>query len=233
MLIFKVKLQVLVKVKIKPMKNNILFTCFLISKLFTSIVYAQQKVAYDLPRLLRSNKLSINPGQSVTILNDGNKHGISCNGIVWLKNVQFSTGTIDLDVRGKDVFQQSFLGIAFHGIDTLTYDAIYFRPFNFQSSDNLRQKHTIQYVSEPDQPWDKLRQEHPLTYENRVIPIPLATGWFHAHIVINNDEIITYVDYSTRPSLKVKKLNSRQNGLIGLWTFGLKGDFANLIINNY
>jgi len=31
-------------------------------------------------------------------------------------------------------------------------------------------------------------------------------------------------------SLKVNKLNDRKDGLIGLWNYGLEGDFANLSI---
>jgi hypothetical protein len=149
---------------------------------------------------------------------------------LWLKDVDFKTGTIDVDLRGRDVFQQSFLGIAFHGVDTTINDVIYFRPFNFQTPDTLRRKHSVQYMSAPDFPWDKLRKEHPLVYENAVNPFPLATAWFHARIVINTDDIVVYVDHSAQPSLVVKKLNNRKSGLIGLWSSGLPGDFANLVI---
>jgi len=42
------------------------------------------------------------------------------------------------------------VGIAFHGSDNKTLDAIYFRPFNFQSTDPVRKIHAVQYVSHPD-----------------------------------------------------------------------------------
>jgi hypothetical protein len=212
------------------MKNNIFFTLFLITAIFCREANAQQRGVYKLDDLLKQNKLMINPGQTVSPIADGSKAGVSCNGIVWLKNTGFKTGTIDVDLRGKDVFQQSFLGIAFHGIDTVTYDAIYFRPFNFRSTDTLRHKHAVQYISEPDNSWDKLRNEHPLMYENAVNPAPLATAWFHARIVVKGDVIIVYVDGAAQSSLTVKKLNNREDGLIGLWTSGLTGDFANLTI---
>ncbi len=38
-------------------------------------------------------------------------------------------------MRGKNVFQKSFIGIAFHGQDDKTYDAVYCRPFNFIAKD--------------------------------------------------------------------------------------------------
>jgi len=69
-----------------------------------------------------------------------------------------------------------------------------------------------------------------LVYENAVTPFPKATDWFHARIVVGKDSITVYVNNSTRASLKVKKLNSRTDGLLGLWNFGLDGDFANLVI---
>lgn len=212
------------------MKKNILFTLILPVFLFSSVAYAQQNGSYDLNSLLKQHKLLATPNQTITEITDGTKQGLSCRGIVWLKGVSFKTGTIDVDLRGKDVFQQSFLGIVFHGIDTAIYDVIYFRPFNFQSPDTLRRKHTVQYMSMPDYTWDRLRKEHPLVYENAVNPFPLATAWFHARIVVKANEIVVYVDHSTSPSLTVKKLNNRQDGLIGLWADGLPGDFANLVI---
>lgn len=215
------------------MNNKILLIALLSMTLGSNFCYSQQKkVTYDINSLLKGNKLiKAYPRQTVTEVTDGSKKGLTSDGILWLKNVDFKTGTVDIDLRGRDVFQQSFLGIAFHGIDTTTNDVIYFRPFNFQSDDTLRRKHTVQYISEPDFPWDKLRKEHPLVYENAVNPFPEATAWFHARIVINANNVVVYVDHSVKPSLTVKKLNNRRSGLIGLWSSGLPGDFANLVIS--
>ena len=214
------------------MNNKILLTLLISMTLGSSISYSQQqKTSYDINSLLKANKLvKAYPRQKVAEITDGSKQGINSDGVLWLKDLDFKTGTIDIDLRGQDVFQQSFLGIAFHGIDTTTNDVIYFRPFNFQATDTLRRKHAVQYMTSPDFPWDKLRKEHPLVYENEVNPAPLATAWFHARIVINADDIVVYVDHSNKPSLRVKKLNNRQNGLLGLWSSGLPGDFANLVI---
>jgi hypothetical protein len=73
----------------------------------------------------------------------------SGDGIAWWPETNFANGTIEFDVRGKDVFQKSFVGIAFHGVDEKTYDAVYFRPFNFRASDPARRNHAVQYVSMP------------------------------------------------------------------------------------
>ena len=75
-------------------------------------------------------------------------------------------------------------------------------------------------------------KEHPMVYENAVTPRPSPTAWFHARIEVGKNDIRVYVDHSNVPSLVVKKLNTRTNGLIGLWSdkLVLNGDFANLVI---
>ncbi len=204
------------------------FFCLLVS----SLCQAQKIEKYNLSKLFNDNKLVYAPNQHVNIIDDSKGTGVTATGIVLIKNVTFSTGSIDVDIRGRDVFQQSFLGIAFHAIDTITYDCIYFRPFNFRSTDTLRRKHMVQYISQPDYPWERLRKEHPLMYESGVTPSLQPADWFHAHIVVGQEEITVYVNHSTVPSLKVKKLNTRSDGLIGLWSYDLAGDFANLEIKS-
>ncbi len=184
--------------------------------------------SFNLQQLLKEGKLVSN--HVVTPLNDNGKSAVLSDGVVWLKNVNFSTGTIEIDLRGKDILQQSFIGIAFHGEDTVTYDAIYFRPFNFRSSDPVRKIHAVQYISEPDFPWDRLREEKNGMYEKGIDPPPSATEWFHARIVVDDSTINVYVNNATIPSLTVTKLNTRKDGLIGLWSEGVNGEFANMVI---
>lgn len=161
---------------------------------------------------------------------DGGYSGLTCSGRAWLDGADFSTGSIDIDLRGRDAFQNSFLGIAFHGQSDKEYESIYFRPFNFQSPDTLRSKHQVQYIYEPEYPWDRLRKEHPLVYEHSVTPALIPTAWFHAHIVVTQDSVIVFVNHSNIPSLKIKRLNTLKNGRISLWDTGYTGDFANLVI---
>jgi hypothetical protein len=190
---------------------------------------AQKVTNYNLADLLKNQQLLIDTSNHTQLLND-KINGISTKKIAWLKDVSFTEGTIDIDLRGKDVFLQSFLGIAFHAADSNHYEYIYFRPFNFQYPDTARRRWSLQYAVEPDYPWDKLRKEHPLVYENSITPPPKADEWFHARIVVKDKLITVFVNYSTTPSLEVKKLNSATNGMIGLWDDELSGDFANLRI---
>ena len=85
----------------------------------------------DLAERLAAGKLrAVN--RDVTAL-PGSRPGVHVTekagpGIVWIEGSDLAQGTIEVDVRGKDVLQQSFVGIAFHRGDDKTYDAVYVRP---------------------------------------------------------------------------------------------------------
>jgi len=209
-----------------------------LSLFLTTIIYflfipiaanCQQSQSFNLQQLLKEKKLELF-STTTSALDDADKHGVSTDGIAWLKGINFTKGTIEIDLRGKDVQQQSFLGIAFHGIDTTTHDVIYFRPFNFRSTDPVRKAHAVQYVSHPNFPWERLRKDSTGQYEKGIDPPPAAADWFHAKIVVSETDIKVYVNHATTPSLTVNKLNNRKDGLIGLWDVDLPGDFANLVI---
>lgn len=150
-------------------------------------------------------------------------------GIAWLENFQFSNGVIEFDARGKDEFQKSFIGVAFHIATSDTFDAVYFRPFNFKTADKVRVNHAVQYISHPDYTWNKLRAEKPEQYEKPVSPVPDPNGWFHVRIVIAHPKVSVFVAGSKTPSLVVDQLSSRGGGMVGLFMGSPSGgDFANL-----
>jgi hypothetical protein len=151
------------------------------------------------------------------------------NGIAWIEGSNFAQGTIELDVRGRDVFQQSFLGIAFHRRDDQTYDAVYLRPFNFRANDPVRHMHAVQYIAVPNYDWPRLRQDFPERFENPVDPSVDPTAWVRLRVVIEGRTIQAYVGEVKSPTLEVRKLGAHDRGMIGLWTGnGSDGDFANL-----
>lgn len=150
-------------------------------------------------------------------------------GFARMNGLNFANGTIELDIRGKDVRGRSFVGVAFHGVSDDTYDCIYFRPFNFLDSE--RKDHSVQYISHPEHTWYSLREHHPEEYENPVTPVPDPGNWFHARIEINHPLVKVYVDSSVIPSLEIKQLSSQKSGWIGFWTGnGSDGYFRNLTI---
>lgn len=192
-------------------------------------------VKYDINTLLENNKIEVF-NRKVTPFSENDKKGISFSknendGIAWLKHVIFSNGSIELDIRGKDEYQQSFVGLAFHGLDNNTYDIIYFRPFNFQAADSVRRIHAVQYVSLPDYTWQVLREQFNGKYEKAVSPAPNANDWFHVKINIKFPLVKVFVNGNHEPCLIVEKLNTRSSGKMGLWVGNNSdGDFANLEI---
>jgi hypothetical protein len=182
-------------------------------------------------------------GHGLTLFNrgasrlvDGARKGVRLSegpgdGVAFLPGIEFANGTIEFDVRGKDVAQQSFVGVAFHGVDGMAYDAIYFRPFNFRATDPVSRSHSVQYHSLPVYTWQKLRTDQPGKYEQAVNPVPDPNAWFRARVVIANPKASVFVGDAKDPCLVVNLLNDRKKGLVGLWTGNNSGgDFANLTI---
>lgn len=149
------------------------------------------------------------------------------DGLLWLNGSEFGNGTIEADIKGKNVQGQSFVGIAFHGTNNSTYDAIYFRPFNFQNPD--RDRHSVQYISHPGYTWHKLREEHPNEFENWVSPVPEPNDWFHVKILVEFPVVKVFIDNALKPTLEVKQLSNQKEGLIGFWVGNnSEGHFKNL-----
>ncbi len=152
------------------------------------------------------------------------------NGLLWLNGSRFTNGVIELELRGNDIQGQSFVGVAFHGQDHKTFDAVYFRPFNFRHPE--RSDYSVQYISLPGNDWSELREKFPDKYENPIDPVPdPVDGWFHVRIVVNYPEIKVYVNHAAHPTLEVQQLSDRGEGSIGFWVGnGSEGWFRNLKI---
>ncbi|HKQ90373.1 MAG TPA: family 16 glycoside hydrolase [Blastocatellia bacterium] len=201
-----------------------------------SSVLAQKKaIEPDLAALAEGKGLKVF-NRSLSVLNDGARKGVHLSespgdGVAYLEGVEFTNGAIEFDIRGKDVQQQSFVGVVFHGLDEKTYDAVYFRPFNFKAEDPARRLRAVQYVSHPTYTWQKLRTEQPGKYEKPVNPVPDPNGWFHARIVVASPKVSVFVNDAKEPSLVVEQLSDRKKGLVGLWVGNTSGgDFANFKI---
>jgi len=190
----------------------------------------------DLPKILKEKKITVFNRNATIPTNSQNQNAIHLDagnnyGVAWLNDIHVGNGIIEFDVKGKNVMQQSFVGIAFHGSDNTTMDAIYFRPFNFESQDSERKSHSVQYVSLPDNDWQKLRTDFPNKYEHSLSTFPKPDEWFHVRIVINTPKISVYVNNNAAPDLVVEQLSNRKDGNIGFWVGNQSdGDFANLKI---
>jgi hypothetical protein len=141
------------------------------------------------------------------------------DGVIWLDGVEVRNGIIELELRGANRPGQSFVGVAFRGADNRTYEAVYFRPFNFQAAEPGRER-AVQYASHPDYPWARLRSEHPGRYEDAVSP---------ARLVVQGSTVRVFVNDAKMPTLAVTTLAEPRRGRVGLWVGnGSGGDFANL-----
>jgi hypothetical protein len=152
--------------------------------------------------------------------------------IIPLSRIEFGNGEIEFDLLGQSAPPQSnFLGIAFRVVDETTYDAVYFRPFNFRSEDPVRRIHAVQYISHPKYPWPVLRKEKPEQYEKPITPPPDGDAWFHARVVVQKPKVSVYVNQAKEPSLVVDELSDRTGGGVALWVGpGQGGHIANLRI---
>jgi hypothetical protein len=201
----------------------------------TSLVLTQEKPAQpDLNKLVagkgwklvnRSVAAAEKDGQPAVHMSEG-----AGTGIAWLEDFTFANGTIEFDVRGTNVVQRSFVGVAFHGADDQTYDAVYFRPFNFKAEDAARRLRAVQYISHPTYTWSKLRQEQPGKFEKPVTPVPDPNGWFHVRVVVAAPKVSVFVNDAKEACLVVEQLSDRKSGRIGLWVDVGGGEFANLKI---
>src|SRR5438034_11004663 len=153
------------------------------------------------------------------------------DGLAWITGVEFSEGTIELEIKGKNQPGRSFVGIAFHGQDNRVFDAVYLRPFNFQASEPERRSHAIQYVSMPEHDWSELRKNHPGKYEFAITPAPNPDSWVKLKLVVKGKNVTAFVNDSDVPALKVELLKDRHKGKVGLWVGnGSDGWFRNLKI---
>jgi hypothetical protein len=154
-------------------------------------------------------------------------------GIAWINGKKFTRGTIEFDIRGKDKMQGSFVGFAFHGVNDSTYEAIYFRPFNFRAADPVRKGHAVQYIASPKYDWPKLRADFPNKYEQPVSPAPDPDQWFHVRITVADEKISVYINNGDQPSLTVIPLAKTGGKMIGYWVGNTSGgDWKNLRVVN-
>jgi hypothetical protein len=140
-----------------------------------------------------------------------------------VKTSDFKDGTIEADVAGVPRLgakpsTRGFIGIAFrvqeHGS---RYEAFYLRMTNGRADDQLQRNHSVQYVSQPDFPWQRLREEDPGKYESYVDLV--AGAWTRIKIVVSGTKAQLYVNNAEQPCLVVNDLKlGATHGPVALWT---------------
>jgi hypothetical protein len=154
------------------------------------------------------------------------------DGLGILKEIDFETGTIEVELLGENSPGKSFIGIAFNIEDKENFEAIYFRPFNFVATEQARKDHMVQYVYHPEFTWYKLRETRTMEFENEIPDPPDPNQWFNARIVVSEKNVEVFVETIAEPVLVVERLAESKSKKIGLWTGnGSSGRFRNLILS--
>jgi hypothetical protein len=155
----------------------------------------------------------------------------SGDGVAWVEGTEFGSGTIEVDVRGREDMQQLYVGIAFHRKDDTTYEAVYLRPFNFRVADPVRKQHAVQYISLPAFDFQDLRDQFPEEFENPVDASVVPTDWVRLRVVVEDSKVRIHVGSARDVTLEVRRLGQLDGGQVGLWVGNDSGgDFANLVI---
>ena len=192
--------------------------------------------APDLAALVQSGGLRTF-NRNASVLEESTRRGVRLSqapgdGLAWVEGLAFTTGTIELDLRGKNAPGQSFVGVAFNGADDTTYEAVYVRPFNFRADTPVQRDHSVQYIAHPAFTWNRLRSERPEVYENPVNPAPDGNDWVHLRLEVERGEVRVFVGEGDEPDLVVDRLAERHGSQVGLWVGNnSEGDFANLRID--
>jgi hypothetical protein len=156
---------------------------------------------------------------------------------VTITSASLKDGIIELDVAGKPAEgaisgARGFIGVAFRlNEDNSKYECFYLRPTNGRADDQVRRNHSVQYISFPDFPWQKLRKEFPEKYESYA---DLEVGeWTKVKIVVEGGVAKLYVHGNSQPTLIVNDLKHGPgiSGRIALWIGpGTEGRFSNLVV---
>ena len=217
--------------------KGLFWYCFIVLSLISGSALAQKPIKINLPDAVAKHQVEV-INRELTILSDPRRPAIRLSkafgeGLAWINGVEFSNGTIEFDVRGEDVKQHSFVGIAFNGQNDTTYDAVYLRPFHFRAQDSVSQYRMIQYISLPEYTWRKIRAEYPGKFENKVASDLDPNGWVHMRVDVKDDTVAVYVNENPSPCLVVQKVTGAHSGRIGFYVADTSGgDFANLSVRH-
>jgi hypothetical protein len=156
--------------------------------------------------------------------------------IAVVAGADFQDGVIETQVAGvlrPDAPQEmrGFVGIAFRvQPDATHFECLYLRPTNGRADDQLRRNHATQYMSLPDFPWFRLREESPGVYESYVDLVPGA--WTPIRIVVSGTRALLYVHGAAQPCLVVNDLKlGETRGTIALWIgAGTEAYFTRLVV---
>lgn len=151
-----------------------------------------------------------------------------------LPGIEFQDGQLEFDLAGdtkpgSPPLYRGFTGMAFRVTDAgAKYECFYLRTKNGRSDDQEQRNHSVQYISNPEFPWQRLRKETPSRYEAYTDLIP--GEWTKVRITVHGDKANLYAHGVEQPTLVVNDLkHGITKGAIALWVGpGTVAYFSNL-----
>lgn len=190
--------------------------CFLFAFMLLFVLNSQaQEISLNLSELTVVNRTAENQtrGNRSTLVLDAQ----AGDGLAILNEVEFETGTLEVDLMGENNPGKSFIGIAFNIQNDSTYEAIYFRPFNFVADEQIRKEHMVQYIFHPEYGWNRLRTERTGEFEAQLPNPPNPDEWFRAFITVTKDRVQVRMSEIGKPVLEVPRLSDPLSNKIGYW----------------
>lgn len=200
-----------------------------------SIAFAQTAPQLQLKNV-KSEMVTYKGRQCVRLTDAASQNTMDFERLAVIAGSDFADGVIEVELTGDtlptaDPSARGFTGIAFRAAaDGSAYESFYLRPKNGRADNQEQRNHAAQYISAPEFPWQRLRQETPGKYESYVDLVP--GEWTRMRIEVHGGKGLLYVHGSDQPTLIVNDLkrgNSR--GAVAYWIGpGTVAHFANLKI---
>ena len=199
----------------------------LIGSLSQSAGQVRQKAAGLPLEKLELHNVKVEPatylGRGAVRITDAGAEGLDDAGrLAIVPGSSFQDGTIEVNLTGDTAPDarpefRGFVGIAFRvTADRSQFECFYLRPKNGRSEDQLQRNHSVQYISMPGFPWNKLRAETPGKYESYVDLVP--GQWTQVKIHVIGSRARLYVNGAEQPVLIVNDLKQTStSGGIALW----------------
>jgi len=193
------------------------------------------------PRNVKAERVTYKGRAALRVTDAGAANVPNGGRLVILNKTDFQDGVIEIALTGEPGANageeaRGFVGVAFRvsagaANDGLKYECFYLRPTNGRAGDQVRRNHSTQYMSFPEYPWQRLRQEFPEKYESYVDLMP--GEWTMVKIEVRGDKARLYVNGAPQPVLVVNDLKHGQSrGPIALWIdTGTVAHFANLRVS--
>lgn len=139
-----------------------------------------------------------------------------------LADSAFRDGTIELGVAGAPrpdapPDSRGFIGLSVRtGPHGEWSEVFYLRPTNGRADDQFRRNHAVQYASDPEYPWYRLRRESPGVYESYADME--AGAWTSMRVEVRGTTARLFVGGASQPCLIVHDLKHGDGpGRIALW----------------